>query len=78
MISEQIVVSELGMDIRRETAFPLAKGGASAGAGGSARDGDKSLAMSVERHLAELFKTMATSCRRQATIIASCARSNIR
>ena len=55
VISEQIVASELGIDAGRESAFPLASG-VSAGSAGPSRDGDESLSMSVERHLAELFK----------------------
>ena len=56
VISEQIVASELGIDSGRESAFPLANVGSAAGGAGPLRDGDESLSMSVERHLAELFK----------------------
>ena len=54
MISEQIVASELGLDSARESVHML---GAGAPASLAPRDGDESLSMSVERHLAELFKT---------------------
>ncbi len=59
IISEQIVVSELGLDVSRETGSFLAPPGAAgvaAAPGATPRDGDESLAMSVERHLTELFK----------------------
>jgi two-component system nitrogen regulation response regulator GlnG len=59
LISEQIVVSELGLDVSRESGSflaPPAGGPAGAAAPVLARDGDESLSMSVERHLTELFK----------------------
>jgi two-component system, NtrC family, nitrogen regulation response regulator GlnG len=61
MISEQIIVAELGLDVSRETgSFLAAPSGAGAGPGATAasppRDPDESLGMSVERHLSDLFK----------------------
>jgi two-component system nitrogen regulation response regulator GlnG len=55
VISEQIVASELGLEAGRESVTFL--GGAGAPATSAPRDGDESLSMSVERHLAELFKS---------------------
>uniref|UniRef100_UPI003F9CD237 nitrogen regulation protein NR(I) n=1 Tax=Rhodoblastus sp. TaxID=1962975 RepID=UPI003F9CD237 len=54
VISEQIVASELGLDVARESVTFM---GAGAPAASAQRDGDESLSMSVERHLAELFKS---------------------
>jgi two-component system nitrogen regulation response regulator GlnG len=56
MISEQIVASELGLDAGRDSAHPPL-GGAIAPYPTSARDSDESLSISVERHLADLFKS---------------------
>ncbi len=57
MISEQIIVSELGLDISRETGGFLAPpSGAGTAAAAPARDLDESLSMAVERHLTDLFK----------------------
>jgi two-component system nitrogen regulation response regulator GlnG len=53
VISEPIIASELGLDASRESVSYL---GAGAPAAPAPRDGDESLSMSVERHLAELFK----------------------
>ncbi len=52
VISEQIVVSELGLDAMRDGApgLGIAVGGA------TPRNPDETLAMSVERHLTDLFK----------------------
>jgi two-component system nitrogen regulation response regulator GlnG len=60
LISEQIVVSELGLDVSRESGSFMAPAGgisSSSSAPASARDVDESLSMSVERHLTELFKS---------------------
>ncbi len=57
MISEQIIVSELGLDISRETgSYLAAPAGAAPAAAASSRDPDESLGMAVERHLSDLFK----------------------
>ena len=58
LISEQIIVSELGLDASREGgAFLSGPAPASPTATPAApRDPDESLAMAVERHLTELFK----------------------
>src|SRR5208282_4570700 len=56
VISEQIIASELGLDVARESVTFMG-GGAGAPAASAQRDGDESLSMSVERHLAELFKS---------------------
>jgi two-component system nitrogen regulation response regulator GlnG len=54
VISEPIVANELGLDTARESVSYV---GAGAPAAPALRDGDESLSMSVERHLAELFKS---------------------
>jgi two-component system, NtrC family, nitrogen regulation response regulator GlnG len=56
VISEQIVASELGLEAGRDSAYPPMAGG-TATLAPTARDGDESLSISVERHLAELFKS---------------------
>jgi len=61
VISEQTVANELGLDSPRSDGPHLSapSGNLSASASSSAtalRDGDESLSMAVERHLAELFK----------------------
>jgi two-component system nitrogen regulation response regulator GlnG len=56
VISEQIVASELGLEAGRDSAYPPMVGGP-ATLGPTAHDGDESLSISVERHLAELFKS---------------------
>jgi two-component system nitrogen regulation response regulator GlnG len=56
MISEQIVASELGLDAGRDSATPPL-GGAITPYASLARDSDESLSISVERHLADLFKS---------------------
>jgi len=56
VISEQIVASELGLEAVRDSAYPPMVGGP-ATLGPTAHDGDESLSISVERHLAELFKS---------------------
>jgi two-component system, NtrC family, nitrogen regulation response regulator GlnG len=56
MISEQIIVSELGLDLSRESGGFLAPPSGAAPAAAPARDLDESLAMAVERHLTDLFK----------------------
>jgi two-component system nitrogen regulation response regulator GlnG len=58
LISEQIIVSELGLDVSRESGSVLAPSSGRAGASVAApiRDSDESLTISVERHLTELFK----------------------
>jgi two-component system nitrogen regulation response regulator GlnG len=56
VISEQIVASELGLEAGRDSAYPPMVGGP-ATLGPTARDNDESLSISVERHLAELFKS---------------------
>jgi len=56
VISEQIVASELGLEAGRDSAYPPMVGGP-ATLGPTARDSDESLSISVERHLAELFKS---------------------
>jgi two-component system nitrogen regulation response regulator GlnG len=56
VISEQIVASELGLEAGRDSAYPPMVGGP-ATLGQTAHDSDESLSISVERHLAELFKS---------------------
>jgi two-component system nitrogen regulation response regulator GlnG len=53
VISEPIIATELGLDASRESVSFL---GAGAPPAPAPRDGDESLSMSVERHLADLFK----------------------
>jgi two-component system nitrogen regulation response regulator GlnG len=55
VISEQIVVAELGLESSRENPRPTPPSG-SASLSALQINGDESLSMSVERHLAELFK----------------------
>jgi len=55
VISEQIVIAELGLESSRENPRPTPPSG-SASLSALQVNGDESLGMSVERHLAELFK----------------------
>ncbi|MCB1545229.1 MAG: nitrogen regulation protein NR(I), partial [Rhodoblastus sp.] len=57
IISEQLVESELGQDYAAPAQVAAAEAPAAQQRGGRERDKDDSLGMSVERHLAELFKS---------------------
>jgi two-component system nitrogen regulation response regulator GlnG len=56
LISEQLVETELEQNIARPSS-PLESTPSAAARGGSAPDPDETLAMAVERHLNELFKS---------------------